>query len=222
MTLEIREELEELISGRIGVADGILPPLLFVVINAVWGVAPAAIGGIVAALAITGWRLAHSRPIRFAVGGLLGTAIAAGLALRSGSAEDYFLPGILSGAATTAGMLVSVPLRRPAVAYTSWLTRGWPLSWYWHAQVRPAYARATLLWAGFFGARTAVQWRLFVGGEVEWLAVMRLVLGWPALLPLLVATYVLGRRWLAELSGPSIAEFESEDPPPWKGQPSGF
>jgi hypothetical protein len=119
-------------------------------------------------------------------------------------------------------LLVSVPLRRPAVAYTSWLARGWPLSWYWHPQVRPAYGRATLMWAGFFGARTAVQWRLFVGGEVEWLAAMRVALGLPALLLLLVTTYLLGRHWLTELSGPSVAEFESEDPPPWEGQPSGF
>ena len=222
MILEVREELKNLISGRVGIADGILPPVLFVLANTVWGVAPAAIVGVVAAFAITGWRLVRGRPIRFAVGGLLGTAIAAVLALRSGSPEGYFLPGILTGAATTTALLVSVPLQRPAVAFTSWLTRGWPLSWYWHPRVRPAYARATLIWAGFFGARSAVQWRLFVGGEVEWLAAVRVGLGWPALLALLVATYVLGRRWLIELGGPSVAEFEAGDPPPWVGQQSGF
>lgn len=222
MTSEVREELKELISGRVGMADGVAPPLLFVVVNAAWGVGPAAVSGIVTALAITGWRLARGRPARFAVAGLLGTVIAVALVLRSGSAEDYFLPGIVSGAATTFALIVSVPLHRPAVALTSWLTRSWPLTWYWHPRVRPAYAKATLIWAGFFGARTAVQWMLFVGGEVEWLAVVRIGFGWPALLVLLVATYVLGRRWLIELAGPSVEEFEAGNRPPWVGQQTGF
>ena len=222
MTSEIIDELRGLLSGRAGIADGILPPLLFVVVNAVWGVAPAAVSGMVSALVITAVRLIRGRPTRFAVGGLLGVAIAAGLALRSQNAEDFFLPGIVSGSLTTVALLVSVPMRRPLVAFTSWVTRGWPLEWYWHDQIRPAYARATLLWAGFFGARTLVQWRLFVDGEVEWLAAVRIGLGWPALFVLLIATYLLGRRWLEVLEGPSVEEFENQSPPPWRGQESGF
>ena len=222
MTAEILDELRGLLSGRAGIADGVLPPLLFVVVNAVWGVVPAAIGGLVSALAITTIRLAWGRPTRFAISGLAGVAIAAGLALRSQNAEDFFLPGIVSGMVTTMALLGSLVVRRPLVAFTSWLTRGWPIEWYWHDRVRPAYTRATLLWAGFFGTRTLVQWRLFVDGEVEWLAAVRIGLGWPALLALLVVTYVLGRKWLVSLEGPSVDEFRNDDPPPWSGQEAGF
>jgi hypothetical protein len=219
---EVGAELRNLVSGRVGIADGVLPPLLFVIVNAVWGVTPAAITGLGSALAITFFRLARGRPVRFAVAGLAGTAVAVVFAIRSDSAESYFLPGIISGVLTTAVLIVSVPLRRPAVAYTSWITRGWPLDWYWHPQVRPAYARVTLMWALFFGARTAVQWRLFLDGEVEWLGVVRVALGWPALVVLLIATYILGRRWLMELRGPSVEEFLEGSPAPWRGQRTGF
>lgn len=222
MVSEIRGEIRELVSGRVGVADGILPPLLFVLINNIWGVVPAAVAGLGSALAITGWRLSRGNPVRFAVAGLFGTVLAAVLAVRSGEAEDFFLPGIISGAVTTIALIVSIPAKRPAVAFTSWLTRGWPLDWYWHDRVRPAYSRTTIMWALFFGLRTFVQWRLFVDQEVEWLGVVRVALGWPALLLLLIATYWLGRRWIEALEGPSVEEFEAGTPPPWEGQKHGF
>ncbi len=219
---EVREELRELVSGRVGIADGVAPPLLFVTANAIWGLTPAAIVGIGSALAITAWRLLGGRPLRFAIAGLFGTALAVVLALRSGSAEDYFLPGIISGGLTTAVIIASIAARRPFVAWTSWLTRGWPLDWYWHDQVRPAYSRASWMWAGFFGLRTAVQWLLFVSEETVALGIARVLMGWPMLLALLIATYVLGRRWLVDLDGPSVAEFESDAAPPWNGQERGF
>ncbi|HEU4319733.1 MAG TPA: DUF3159 domain-containing protein [Acidimicrobiia bacterium] len=222
MRREVGAELRNLVSGRVGIADGVLPPILFVLVNAVWGLTPAAMAGLGAALAITLFRLARGRPVRFAIAGLAGTAIAVVFAIRSESAESYFLPGIISGVLTTAVLIVSVPLKRPAVAFTSWITRGWPLEWYWHPKIRPAYARATLIWAVFFGVRTAVQWRLFLDGEVEWLGLVRVGLGWPALLILLIGTYLLGRRWLIDLGGPSVEEFRQGSPAPWSGQRTGF
>ena len=222
MIKEVVAELRELVSGRVAIADGILPPIVFVAFNALFGVPVAAATGIGTAAAITAWRLWRGRPIRFALAGLLGTLIAALLALRSGAARDYFLPGIISGVVTTSVALISVLVRRPLVGWASWITRGWPSGWFWHPQVRPAYTRATLIWVGFFATRTFLQWRLFVDGEVEALGLVRVILGWPGLLALLVVTYVLGRKWLGELAGPSVDEFESDARPPWQGQQAGF
>lgn len=211
-----------MVAGRGGLADGVIPPLVFVVANAVWSVQVAAAAGVGSAVVIVGARLATGARLRFAVSGLAGTALAAGLAAGSGSANTFFLPGILSGAATAVLLLVSIVVRRPAVAFTSRLARGWPLDWYWHPRVRPAYTAVSWLWAGFFGVRAAFQFSLFQAGATEALAATRVALGWPAILALLVATYVLGRRRLARLGGPSVAEFESGDPPPWTGQERGF
>ncbi len=219
---EIRGELRQILSGRVGIADAIIPPLLFVAVNSIWGLIPAALAGLGSSAGIVLLRLAKGRRLRFALAGLFGTLIAVGLALRSGSADDYFLPGIISGAASALVTVASVFVGRPLVAWTSWLTRGWPLGWYWHPRVRPAYARASWLWAGFFAARALVQWGLFAAENTVWLGVARVAMGWPALLVLLIATYVLGRRWLEELDGPSVAEYLSDAQPPWVGQGRGF
>lgn len=219
---EIYEEARELVFGRVPVADGVLPPLVFVAVNAVWGVVPGAIAGIGSALAIVAWRLFRGRPLRFALAGLAGTSLAVALALRSGSARDYFVPGLLSGAGTTVLILASIAWRRPLVAWTSWLTRGWPIDWYWHPQVRPAYSRASWLWAGFFTIRTSTQGWLYMSGEEAALGLVRVITGWPGLLALLAVTYYLGRRWLDSLEGPSVVEFEEGSAPPWSGQQRGF
>lgn len=219
---EIRRELAGVFAGRVAIADGIVPPLAFVVLQGVWGLTAGAVAGIGSALAIIAWRLSRGRRLRFAVAGLAGTVVAVAFALRSGSPEDYFVPGLVSGALTSVVALSSIVVRRPFVAWVSWLTRGWPLAWYWHPRVRPAYTRATWMWLVFFTARTAVQWRIYSGGDTELLAIVRVVMGWPALLILLIATYVLGRRWLAALGGPSVAEWEADAPPPWEVQPVGF
>ncbi len=221
-TAEIRAELRGLAFGRIAFADGVVPPLLFVVSNAFWGVTAATVLGIGSAATITAWRLLRGRKIRFAVSGLFGTTLAAVLALRSGSAEEFFLPGIISGSATTLVILASIAVRRPFVAWTSWLTRGWPLGWYWHQNVRPAYTRTSWIWAGFFSLRTLVQWRLYLTGDSVLLGVARVALGWPALLLLLIGTYVMGRRWLVALGGPSVEEYEAGANRPWEGQSTGF
>ena len=117
---EVVAELRELVSGRVAIADGILPPIVFVAFNALFGVPVAAATGIGTAAAITAWRLWRgSRPIRFALAGLLGTLIAALLALRSGAARDYFLPGIISGVVTTSVALII----GPGTAPHSWVGR---------------------------------------------------------------------------------------------------
>ncbi len=108
------------------------------------------------------------------------------------------------------------------MAWTSRLTRGWPLGWYWHPNVRPAYSRTSWIWAGFFAFRALVQWRFYLGGDTAALGLARVVLGWPALLVLLVFTYVLGRRWLVELRGPSVEEYQTGSKQPWEGQTRGF
>lgn len=222
LTEEIGAELRQLFTGNVNFADGIIPPLVFLGVNGLLGIVPAAISGLASAVAIVVWRLNQGKALRFAVAGLGGTLIALLFALRGNRAADYFLPGIIGGALTTLAIVLSIIIRRPFVAWTSWLARGWPIDWYWHPRVRPAYTRASWLWAGFFGARTGAQWWLFTVDEATALGLVRVVTGWPALLLLLIATYGLGRHWLAQLDGPSVEELEADEPEPWSGQNRGF
>lgn len=220
---EIQDELRSLLEGRAGIVDGILAPIVFVVANAIAGMPGAAYAGVSVAVLVVLVRLARRNDLRYAVSGLFGTGIAIALALRSGDAQDYFLPGIISGVATTAIAVGSIVARRPMVAYLSWVTRQWPLEWYWHPRVRPAYARVTWMWAGFFAVRTGVQIWLYLTDQTTALGFVRAATGWPGTIALLVATFVVGRNRLLDLGGPSVDQFESKAPASeWQPQPAGF
>ncbi len=206
--------------GRL--VDSILPPLLFALLHARWGLGLAVLGAVGIAALLFGWRLLRGQPWLYATLGLAGVGIAALGAWGSGTAEGFFLPDLLTGALLTLGCLVSILMRRPLVALTSHVARGWPLPWYWQEQVRPAYNEVTAAWAVFFGARLVLQLVAYLGerpAALLWLSVLG---GWPATIVLLAASYLYGVWRLARLGGPSVEEFRRSQPPPWQGQRRGF
>jgi hypothetical protein len=219
MASEILAEVRTVVLGRASIIDGIVPPLVFGIGNATIGTSSAAALAILSALMIVAGRLAKGRSLKFALTGLAGVVIAAAAATWWGP-EGFFIPSIVSGAATTLSILISIAIRRPFVAWTSWLARDWPINWYWHPQVRPAYTRISWIWLAFFALKTTGQWLTL--DATGWATVFRTVAGWPALLALLIVSYTVGRRFLLALEGPSVAEFESGVPAPWGGQQTGF
>ena len=219
---ETVQELRLVLIGERPVADAVIPPLVFVLFNAIDGLTLGLLVAVASAIAITLVRLLRKRSSRFALAGLAGTAAAATLAALSGSATAFFVPGIMSGLLTAVVALISIVAGRPMVAWTSKLVRRWPAAWYRHPQVHPAYREVTGVWAAFFASRAALQWSLASQGNVTALAGVRLIGGWPALIILLVGTYLYGLRRLSNLRGPSVDEFRSGVLPPWSGQQRGF
>ena len=129
---------------------------------------------------------------------------------------------MISGALTFVVCLVSGLVGRPIVAYTSYLARRWPLEWYWHPKVRPAYSEVTWTWAVFFGLRLLLQLILFRQEEASLLGLVQFLTGWPATIIVLIVSYLYGTWRLRNLGGPSVKEFESGTEPPWEGQQRGF
>jgi hypothetical protein len=168
------------------------------------------------------FRLLRKEPLRYAFGGAGGVLLAGLLARFVGGAQGYYLPGIISGAFTAVICVVSVLFKRPLVAWTSYVTRRWPLAWYWHPQIRPAYSEVTMVWAVFFALRTLVQFNYFQQQAASTLGVIQLLSGWPALILLLVLSYIYGMWRLQNLQGPSVEEFKLQAEPPWQGQMRGF
>jgi len=219
---EIRQELQTVFSGRVRWVDSLVPPLIFVILNTIFSFEVALWGSLGIALLFVGLRLLRRQPLRYAIGGLGGVIMAIIVARLVGGAEGYFLPGIIMGVFTSILCLVSVIVRRPLVAWTSFITRHWPLNWYWHPQVRPAYSEVTLAWAVFFVLRTLLQFGLFQDQAAGALGLLQLISGWPAIIVLLVATYLYGVWRLDRLGGPSVEEFKAGTEPPWQGQKRGF
>lgn len=219
---ELWEELRTVLTGRGNLLDAILPPLLFVLLNAVGGLAVGLWGALAAALGLSLLRLLQRQDLRYALGGLVGVAAAAGLAWLLGRAEGYFLPGLLNGALTVLLCLASLLLRRPLVAWTSFVARRWPLEWYWHPRVRPAYGEVTAAWTVYFALRLGLQLWLLQHASTTILGALQIALGWPATIVLLVLSYLYGTWRLRQLGGPSVAEFKAGAEPPWQGQTRGF
>lgn len=219
---EILDELQTVFTGRVRWADSLLPPLIFLILNTIFGFEFALWGSLGIALLFVGLRLLRGQPLRHAVGGLGSVVLAVIVARFVSGAAGYFIPGMVTGIFTSFLCLVSVIVRRPLVAWTSYFSRRWPLSWYWHPHVRPAYSEVTLAWALFFSLRTLLQFQLFQDQEAATLGLLQLISGWPAIILLLVASYLYGVWRLGHLGGPSVEEFKEESEPPWQGQKRGF
>lgn len=219
---ELTDEFRQTVLGRPGVLDAILPPLIFILVRLLFGFTYAVTSAVILALIVGGLRLRRGQPAWFALGGVAGVGLAALISRTTGSEGGYYLPGILSGSVTALGSLVSVLLRRPLVAYTSHLARRWPLDWYWHPRVRPAYAEVTLAWSIYFILRTGLQASFFIQNSSLGLAVLNFTSGWPATILLLIASYLYGSWRLRKLGGPSVDEFIEGSPPPWESQGRGF
>ncbi|OGO11478.1 MAG: hypothetical protein A2Y93_09280 [Chloroflexi bacterium RBG_13_68_17] len=219
---ELTEEFRSVVAGRAGVVDTVLPPAAFLLVNAVLGFQAAMAAAVITAgvVAVLRWR--RGQTLLYAVGGLAGALLAYLVADLSGRAEGFFLPGMFGGMLTLLACLVSLLARRPLVAWTSQIARRWPLPWYWHPRVRPAYAEVTFLWALFFALRLGIQWMLFQERRLEALATWNAVTGWPATVALLAASYLYGLWRLRRLEGPSVEELRVGTPPPWSGQRRGF
>lgn len=219
---EIREELRLVMAGRGGVIDTLVPLLFFVFLNAVWNFQVALWGALGIALVLALYRLVKRQAFLYAFGGILSVVVAALTTVYLGRAEGFYIPSIISGGGTIVLCLISVLVKRPIVAFTSYITRRWPLQWYWHPRVRPAYAEVTWMWFVFFSIRFLMQLILYQNVSGHLLGVFQLLMGWPATIMLLIVSYIYGSWRLKQLEGPSIREFSDDVPPPWEGQSRGF
>ncbi len=219
-----RELLEEFrsVMGKVGLFDTILPPVLFLVLNNFAGFQVAMIGALGLAIVIGILRLLRRQSLVYALAGVGSVGLAIAVALLFGRSEGYFLPGIVNGGITVALAVASLLLHKPMVAWTSYLARRWPIDWYWHAQVRPAYSEVTLAWTIFFALRLWWQVALFQGQNVNQLTLVNTLTGWPATILLLIFSYLYGTWRLAQLHGPSVEEFRNNTPAPWQSQRRGF
>lgn len=224
MPSKARELLEELrsVTNGVGLMDTILPPVLFLLLNGLAGFQAAMYGALGTALVIAILRLRRKQSLVYALSGMGSVALAIVLALLLGRSEGYFLPGIVNGGITIALALVSLIIGKPMVAWTSYLARRWPLEWYWHTKVRPAYTEVTLAWMLFFILRLWWQVALYQVQNESQLALVNALTGWPATIVLLIISYLYGTWRLVQLHGPSVDEFRNNTPAPWQGQRRGF
>ncbi|WP_252374895.1 MULTISPECIES: DUF3159 domain-containing protein [unclassified Nonomuraea] len=143
-------------------------------------------------------RIVQRSTPQFVINSLIGIAIGAFFASRTGDAKDYFLPGILWNATYMAAMLVSIVTRWPVVGFLIGSVTGDPTAWHKDPGVVRLCSRLTWLLMLPCAVRVAVQGPvyLFGGGDqaVAALGFAKIVMGWPLQVAAFAAMlWVLGR-----------------------------
>lgn len=172
-----------------------LPALAFVMANAMGGLAVGIMVALGVAVIIGIERLMRKESVSPALGGVLGVAIAAGVAWWTGSAKDYFLLGIWLSLAGAVLFLGSVAVRWPlaGVIWNSMTGKG--QVWRKEPRSRFYFDIATVTLALIFAARFVVQQYLYTQDEVGSLGVAKIVMGYP-----LLAVGLLVTAWAVRAS----------------------
>jgi hypothetical protein len=221
--IEIREELKAVFAGSGSrLLDSFIPLLVFLITNPLLGSTKALWGALGTAGLIAVIRIVRRNTLLFSLGGIGGVLVAAVFVNVSGSGAGFFLPGLISGAITVLLCILSLAFKRPLVAWSSFIARRWPLNWYWHPRVHPAYSEVTIIWALAFSARLALEYWLFQEDALSALGASRVFMGWPYTVLLLIGSYLYGLWRLGNLRGPGVEEFKAGTEPPWEGQRKGF
>ena len=220
---ELQEEFLTVFSGSGSrLLDSILPLLIFLIGNPIFGVEISLWSALGVAGAFTLYRIFKRQSVVYSLAGFGGVVLAAVFVRLSGSEAGFYLPGFITNAITIIACVVSVIFNRPLVAWTSMITRRWPRGWYWHQRVLPAYNEVTIFWAVAFAAQLGVKYWFYQREALNALGISEILFGWPFTVILLIITYLYGLWRLKNLNGPSVEEFKSSAKPPWEGQKRGF
>jgi Protein of unknown function (DUF3159) len=198
----VHPAVARLIGGRRGIIDGALPPIVFVVTNALSGlatdrstsltVAASASAGLAAVLVLV--RLIRRESLKQAAQGLAGLAVAVAFAVWSGEARDFFLPGMYIDAVYGVAFAVSALVGRPLVGVIYGVLFQTGSTWRNSSRLRRIFTISTLAWSAVYGLRTGVQTLLYGADRPELLAVAKLLLGWPLTVIVVTLTLAAVRR----------------------------
>jgi hypothetical protein len=166
--------------GTRGIAESVLPGLVFLVVFTLTrNLGSALVGSIAMAAIFLVARLIQRTPLTQALAGIVGVALSAFLAMKTGKAENYYLVGFYTNAAYIAAMVLSIAVRWPVLGLLFGYARNEGLRWRAEPERLRAYRAATWILVGVMAARLAVQLPLYLSEHVDALGAMRLIMGVP-------------------------------------------
>ncbi|WP_245822726.1 DUF3159 domain-containing protein [Brachybacterium avium] len=168
--------------------------MLFVATRSVM-IAAVAATAVVVVLLIA--RIVQRQSLSTVLGGLVGAALGAVLAIRSGEGSDFYWPGIVTNAVALLVLLASMALRRPLVGLLVGLLDPRVKDWAQDPDARRVYTRATLLFVLLYTAKLGVQLPLLLTGQVAALGAAKIAMGLPAFAVIAYLVWLMHRGLLA-------------------------
>jgi hypothetical protein len=189
---EDRSRIFAAMGGTKGLIDSGLPVLVFLVsYNFTKEIRLSTYAALGLSLALTAVRLARKETIQGAMSGVVGVAICAWLANRTGKAEDFYLPGLWTNAIYGVVYFVSILVRWPIIGIIIGPLLDENLRWRKDPARTKVYMKATALWVGMFAVRLLVQYPLYISGNVNALGTARLIMGYPLFIATAWATWII-------------------------------
>ena len=192
----VRAQLAKALGGKRGMLEGAVPTLGFTLTwisthnlkGALW----VSLGLAVIALVL---RIVQRSTIQFVFNAIVGIAIAAVFALKSGRAEDAFLPGLIYNTVYSVVLLFSVLVRWPLIGFMIGSVTGEPTEWHRDKRLVSLCSQLTLVLAAPCVLRVIVQYPLWATHHAGWLGITKIVMGWPLQLAALATmAWLLGRN----------------------------
>ncbi|QSB06392.1 DUF3159 domain-containing protein [Natronoglycomyces albus] len=197
------EQLSEQLGGVRGLVEAAVPITVFVILNLAlpsqigpftglqWAVGSA----VAVAVAIAIFRAIKREPVRHAINGLIGIALGAFLALRTGEARQMFLPGIIQGGLYGVALVASAAIRHPIIGWIwSIIADGGKKTWRSNPDLVRVFCQLTFVWGAVFILKNLARlWMYLVDAETL-LGITTIVTGWPLTLALTALTVWAVRR----------------------------
>jgi intracellular septation protein A len=175
-----QKKVVDALGGKKGLLDSGLPSLVFLIaFNVTKDLQSAATAAIITGLILAILRLVKKDTLQHVVTGLIGVVFCAFLARKTGSAVDYFLPGLIINTIYGSVYLVANLVGLPILGLVLGPILGENLHWRKVAERKRAYIKASWLWVGLFASRLIVQYPLYKTGNLNALGTARLVMGYP-------------------------------------------
>lgn len=180
----IRHRLSAALGGWRGSLETALPTIAFIGVwswrqdlkEAVWT-------AVAVAVVLTVLRLLQRSSLQHVFGAVIATGLAAFFAMRSGKAEDAFLPGMLFSGAYLVGTLISILVKWPVVGFLVGAgdprAAEDPFGWRRDKGMVRVCSRLTWVLVAIYIVRLSIQIPLYLAAQVEALGVAKIVLGWP-------------------------------------------
>jgi len=175
-----QKKVVDALGGKKGLLDSGLPSLVFLIaFNVTKDLQSAATAAIITGLILAILRLVKKDTLQHVVTGLIGVVFCAFLARKTGSAVDYYLPGLIINIVYGSVYLVANLVGLPILGLVLGPILGENLHWRKVAERKRAYIKASWLWVGLFASRLIVQYPLYKTGNLNALGTARLVMGYP-------------------------------------------
>jgi hypothetical protein len=209
----VRYQLGKSLGGARGMFESALPFVAFTIAWVIGRELYPAIGAAVGtALLLAMIRILQRQSIKYVAQAVFPTAIAVLIATRTGRAQDVFLPGILYNGALAVISILTVIIRRPLVGFFIGAAVGDPTSWAKDRGLVKMTSKLTLVLAVPYVTRFVIQLPLFLSGQVVWLGVAKVVLGWPLLIAALTVMGLMLSKGKTPMEGSSLLSRAAASP----------